>query len=109
MSLLKVFSAVDAGIYHQLLGDLEYLSRQIFPGTAEGEILREHWSSRVTPLYATGAAGEIAVSGVPGRAVPAGVVFQAAGGEKYYTEKAYETGNGLYRKEKRRGGSSHES
>jgi uncharacterized phage protein gp47/JayE len=92
MSLLKVFSAVDAGIYHQLLGDLEYFSRQIFPDTAEGEILREHWSGRVTPLYAASAAGEIRVTGTPGKPVPAGVVFQAEGGEKYYTEKAYEIG-----------------
>jgi uncharacterized phage protein gp47/JayE len=91
-SLLKVFSTVDAGIYHQLLGDLDFLSRQIFPDTAEGEILREHWSSRVTPLYATSAAGEIAVTGTPEKTVPAGVVFQAAGGEKYYTGKSYKIG-----------------
>jgi uncharacterized phage protein gp47/JayE len=93
MSLLKVFSTVDAGIYHQLLGDLDYLSRQIFPDTAEGEILREHWSGRVTPLYATGAAGEILLTGMPGKTVPAGIVFQAASGEKYYTEKAYKIGD----------------
>lgn len=93
MSLLKVFSTVDAGIYHQLLGDLDFLSRQIFPDTAEGDILREHWSGRVTPFYAASAAGEMLVTGTPGKTVPAGVVFQSAGGEKYYTEKSYEIGS----------------
>jgi uncharacterized phage protein gp47/JayE len=93
-SLLKVFSSVDAGIYHQLLGDLDFLARQIFPDTAEGENLREHWSSRVTPLYAVGAAGELLVTGTPGKTIPAGVVFQAASGETYHTETAREIGSG---------------
>jgi hypothetical protein len=92
-SLLKVFSTIDAGIYHQLLGDLDFLSRQIFPDTAEGEFLREHWSSCVTPLYGQGAIGEVLVTGTPGKSVPSGIVFQAASGEKYYTEKAYAIGS----------------
>jgi uncharacterized phage protein gp47/JayE len=94
MSLLKVFSSVDAGMYHQLLGDIEFLSRQLFPDTAEGAFLREHWSSRVTPLYATGAAGEIIVTGTPGKAIPAGVVFQSQHGERYYTESAHQIESG---------------
>ncbi|MDR3173769.1 MAG: hypothetical protein LBU19_05935, partial [Treponema sp.] len=65
-NLIKVFSSVDAGINHQLLGDLDFLSKQIFPDTAEGEHLRSHWSSRVAPLYAVAATGTISVSGVPG-------------------------------------------
>jgi uncharacterized phage protein gp47/JayE len=87
-NLLKVFASVDAGIYHQLLGDLDFLARQIFPDTAEGEYLREHWSAKVPPLYATTAGGEAEATGIPGRAVPSGVVFSAASGERYYSEKA---------------------
>jgi uncharacterized phage protein gp47/JayE len=88
-NLLKVFASVDAGIYHQLLGDLDFLSKQIFPDTAEGEYLREHWSSKTTPLYAVAASGEVTVTGKPGKTVPSGVVFGAASGEHYYLDKSY--------------------
>jgi uncharacterized phage protein gp47/JayE len=87
-NLLKVFASVDAGIYHQLLGDLDFLSKQLFPDTAEGEYLREHWSSKITPLYAVPAAGEIAATGMPGKTIPSGVVYQAASGERYYLDKS---------------------
>ena len=87
-NLLKVFASVDAGIYHQLLGDLDFLAKQIFPDTAEGGYLREHWSNRVTPLYAITASGEITVTGTAGRPVPAGIVFAAASGERYYLNSA---------------------
>lgn len=88
-NLLKVFASVDAGMYHQLLGDLDFLSKQLFPDTAEGEYLREHWSSKTTPLYAIAAAGEITVTGTPNKPVPSGVVFAAASGEHYYLDKSY--------------------
>ena len=88
-SLLKVFATVDAGIYHQLLGDLEFLSRQIFPDTAEGEYLRQHWSMRVPPLHAASASGKAEATGAPGMAIPAGVVYAAASGERYHTERSY--------------------
>jgi uncharacterized phage protein gp47/JayE len=91
-NLLKVFSSVDAGIYHQLLGDLDFLSLQIFLDTAEGGYLREHWSGRTTPLYAIAANGNVIVSGIPQKPVPSGVVFAAASGEHYYTEQAYRVG-----------------
>jgi uncharacterized phage protein gp47/JayE len=87
-NLLKVFAAVDAGIYHELLGDLDFLAQQLFPDTATGAYLREHWSSRTTPLYAAAAEGDITVSGLPGRAVPAGLVFKSASGGMYYSESA---------------------
>ena len=87
-NLLKVFASVDAGIYHQLLGDLDFLAKQIFPDTAEGEYLREHWSSRVAPLYAIAASGEATMSGTAGKPIPSGVVFQAASGERYYLANA---------------------
>jgi uncharacterized phage protein gp47/JayE len=91
-TLLKVFSAVDAGMYHQLLGDLDFLALQLFPDTAEGEYLRAHWSSRITPLYAIGATGEVLVTGIPDRPVPSGLLFASASGERYYTDQAYRIG-----------------
>ena len=91
-SLLKVFAAVDAGILHQNLGDLDFLALQLFPDTAEGDYLRQHWSSRVTPLYAIASSGDALLKGLPNKPVPAGLVFAAASGEKYYTEKAYRIG-----------------
>jgi uncharacterized phage protein gp47/JayE len=87
-NLLKVFASVEAGVYHQLLGDLDFLSKQIFPDTAEGECLREHWSSKTVPLYAVAAFGEATVTGSAHKSVPSGVVFAAASGEHYYLENA---------------------
>jgi len=87
-SLLKVFAAVDAGIYHQLLGDLDFLSMQIFPDTAEGEFLRQHWSAQVPPLHATAASGDVDMTGLAGRLIPAGILFTSSSGERYYNEAA---------------------
>lgn len=91
-NLLKVFAAVDAGIYHQNLGDLDFLALQLFPDTAEGDYLREHWSMRVTPLYAIAANGRALVTGLPNKPIPSGLVFSSASGERYFTEKSYVIG-----------------
>ncbi|MDR1300955.1 MAG: baseplate J/gp47 family protein [Treponema sp.] len=91
-NLLKVISAVDAGMYHQLLGDLDFLALQLFPDTAEGAYLRAHWSSRITPLYAIAASGEVLITGIADRPVPAGLIFASSPGERYYTEHAYRIG-----------------
>jgi uncharacterized phage protein gp47/JayE len=89
-NLLKVLSAVDAGIYHQLQGDLDFLALQLFPDTATGDSLREHWSMRVPPLYATAAFGKVMITGLPNRPVSVGLVFASvATSERYYTEKQY--------------------
>jgi uncharacterized phage protein gp47/JayE len=88
-NLLKVFASVEAGMYHQLLGDLDFLSKQLFPDTAEGEYLREHWSSKTTPLYAISASGEITITGAPNKQIPSGVVFGAKSGEHYYLDRSY--------------------
>ena len=93
-NLLKVFASVDAGIYHQLLGDLDFLAKQIFPDTAEGQYLREHWSNKTPPLYAITASGEVTVTGMANKTIPAGVVFEAVSGERYYLKNAYKL-NGL--------------
>ena len=88
-NLISVMANVDAGIFHSLYGDLVFLSKQLFPDTAEGEYLREHWSSRVPPLYAVAAMGEVEVSGIPGKAIPAGTVFKSSSGKRYFTNKQY--------------------
>jgi len=88
-NLLKVFSSIDAGIYHQLLGDLDYLAKQIFPDTATGDSLREHWSSRVPVLSASAAVGKIIITGAPNLSVPVGLVFSSNTSERYFVEKQY--------------------
>jgi len=94
-NILKVFSSIDAGIHHQLLGDLDFLAKQIFPDTAEGEYLREHWSTRIPPLYAVTAIGEVTMTGTANKPIPSGVVFEAASGERYYLNATYKLdGNG---------------
>ena len=92
-NLMRVFASVDAGMEHQILGDIGFLSQQIFPDTATGQFLRRHWSDRVPPLYAVAAIGAIQVSGVPGAAVPAGLVFSSAAGFRYFTDRAYRIGD----------------
>ncbi len=58
-NILKVLAFCEAGAQHQLLGDIDFLSEQLFPDTASGDYLRMHWSDRVAPLYAGTAAGTI--------------------------------------------------
>ncbi|MDR1836603.1 MAG: baseplate J/gp47 family protein [Treponema sp.] len=89
-NLVSVMANVDAGISHLLQGDLVYLSKQIFPDTAEGEYLRSHWSNTIPPLYAMAATGKVIVSGNTGISVPAGIVFKSLSGKRYFTEKAYQ-------------------
>jgi len=88
-NLVSVMANVDAGLAYSLHGDLFFLSKQLFPDSAEGEYLRAHWSYIVPPLYAVAATGYVEVSGIAGRLVPAGVVFKSSSGKRYFTEKAY--------------------
>ncbi|GMO64733.1 MAG: hypothetical protein Ta2A_12510 [Treponemataceae bacterium] len=92
-NLIRVLANIDAGMYHLLQGDLEFLSKQIFADSAEGEYLRAHWSSRVPPLYAVAAIGTVIVSGVAGVAIPAGIIFQSDSGKRYFIEKASHIGS----------------
>ncbi|MGI5093401.1 baseplate J/gp47 family protein [Treponema socranskii] len=87
-NLIRVLSEVQAGMYHQLLGDLSFLADQLFPDTATGDYLRMHWSDRVPPLYAVSAVGQAEVKGVAGTAVPSGLVYTSASGKRYFTDKA---------------------
>ena len=88
-NLLKVLAYTEGGDVHQLLGDLDFLSRQIFPDTATGEYLRAHWSDRVPPLYASAATGKVIQTGVPNAAVPKGFIYTSAAGKRYFTGRSY--------------------
>jgi uncharacterized phage protein gp47/JayE len=77
-----------------LQGDLVFLSKQLFPDTADGEYLRAHWSYLVPPLYAIAAIGKVEVSGIAGTPVPAGLVFKSGSGQRYFSEKAQKISSG---------------
>lgn len=85
-NLLRILSKVDAGKYHQLYGDLSFVSRQIFPDTSEAEFLRAHWSDRVPPNYAVAAIGSVVFTGTNGATIPEGLLLGSAGGHEYYLE-----------------------
>lgn len=91
-NILKVLAFCEAGAQHQLLGDIDFLSEQLFPDTASGDYLRMHWSDRVAPLYAGTAAGTIIQKGTQGSAIPAGTVYTSQSGKRYYTDTAYKIG-----------------
>jgi len=93
-NLVSVMAAVDAGLAYSLQGDLFFLSKQLFPDSAEGEYLRAHWSRIIPPLYAVAAIGYVEVSGIVGIPVPAGTVFKSFAGKRYFSEKAYTVSNG---------------
>lgn len=83
--LVKVIANVEAGIYYSLLGDVEFLKKQIFPDTAEREYLRAHWADRVPPLYAEVASGTIIIKGASGVSIPAGCTFSSTQGKTYFS------------------------
>jgi hypothetical protein len=93
-NLLKVLAYVDAGKFHQLNGDLEYLSKQIFPDTAEGKYLRAHWSDRVAPNYASVATGSVVFTGTDGVSVPTGLLLTSDAGQVYYVESQVTVASG---------------
>ena len=88
-NIMKVLAYTEGGDIHQLLGDLSFLSEQIFPDTASGEYLRAHWSDRVPPLYATAATGMVIQTGLPGTSVPKGLIYASESGKRYYTTRSY--------------------
>lgn len=91
-NLIKVLASAQAGMQHQLLGDMAFLCDQIFPDTATGEYLRGHWTDRVPALYASVAVGTVIQTGVAGAAIPSGLVYQSPSGKRYYTGKSYTIG-----------------
>jgi uncharacterized phage protein gp47/JayE len=83
-SNLRVIADVLAGLSTLHYGYQQWLSRQLFPDTAETAFL-ERWASiwGLTRLPATAAIGNLAVAGTAGAVVPTGAEFQRIDGVRY--------------------------
>src|ERR1044071_466746 len=85
-SFIYVISRVTAGAFHELYGQLDFLSRQIIVDTAEGEYLERHGASfRVNKKEATFAIGSVTFSGENGKLIPEGTILQRADLTQYVT------------------------
>jgi uncharacterized phage protein gp47/JayE len=83
-AVASVFAAVWAGAVHMLHGHLEWLSRQLFPRTAEREYLLQHASLYgLTPIAATFAGGTVTATGVNDSVIPADTVLVRDDGATY--------------------------
>jgi len=88
-SLVGVINRVLAGALDALYKYAEFLNRQAWPDTAEGEHLDGHgarWGVARNP--AAHATGTVRFTGVDGSAVPQGTVVQRADGLQYETTAA---------------------
>lgn len=85
------FAAMVEGEYqHQA-----WVFRQIFPDTADDEILEQHASRKgIVRKSATGAAGTVRFSGTPGAAVAIGTEVKTASGAAYLVTSAGAIGGG---------------
>ena len=87
-SFLKIMAKVYAGAVHTLWGYLEYMSKQLFASTAEGDYLdkiaSEYSLSRTAGTYATGTA---TATGVNGTVIPAGTELQSDGNIIYEVDE----------------------
>lgn len=83
-SLVGVLARVLAGAAHQILGHVDWVSRQVFPDTAEAEELGR-WASvwGVERRPAAAASGTLTVTGTSGAVVPAGTVWQRSDGARF--------------------------
>lgn len=85
-SVLSVLGRVYAGASHLLHGHLDWVSRQLFPDTADEEHL-ERWASiwAVRRKVATTATGNVTLTGTNGSVVPVGTKMQRTDGMTYTT------------------------
>ncbi|MEM7047820.1 MAG: baseplate J/gp47 family protein [Pseudomonadota bacterium] len=86
-SVVGVLSRVMAGAVHGVYGFVVYLSKQIFPDTADGEHLARWaavWGIQRKPVLP--AQGHVVFSGIPGGVIPSGILLKATGGVMYRTE-----------------------
>lgn len=88
-SFLKVISRALAGAVHLLHGYLEYISRQIFPDTAEVQFL-ERWGAVYGILRspATFAEFDITITGTDPTNIPVNTTYQDAAGNEFVTDVA---------------------
>lgn len=88
-SVVAVFARVLAGGFHLLYGNLDFLSKQIFPDTSEVEFLRRQGSLYgINPKAATFATGNATFTGTNGTIVPLGSLVQRSDGVQYQTRAA---------------------
>jgi uncharacterized phage protein gp47/JayE len=87
-NILTILTKTNAGLYHLVYGNLDFLSKQIFPDSPEGEYLRAHWSDRVPPLAPSFAVGPAVFSGNDGSPIPAGLLLQSNTGIFYSLQAA---------------------
>lgn len=86
-SVVAVLSRVVAGAAHMLHGHLEFLSRQLFPDTAEAEFLRRYGDLfGIAPTPATYATGDLTITGTNGSVIPAGTVLLRSDGAEFTTD-----------------------
>lgn len=86
-SNLAVIARVLAGLAHGEYGYLDWMARQLFPDTSEGEYLARHaaiWGVTRTPAAA--AAGNVTFTGTTGVVIPAGTELQRSDGALYTTD-----------------------
>lgn len=85
-SLINIILVVVSGAIHLMYGFLEYLSRQLFLDTAEGEYLdrkaREYGLPRKSATFAE---GRIQFIGTPSTVIPSGTIVQNSNGFTYAT------------------------
>lgn len=86
-SNLNVLARTHSGAVHGLYGYIDFLSRQIFPDTAETSYL-ERWGAvwGIGRKPASFATGTVTFAGTDGTAVPAGTLLQRADGAEYATD-----------------------
>lgn len=86
-SFLGVISRALAGLSHLLFGFLEWISRQVFPDTAEAEYLKrwaEIWG--IVRKEATFAELDITITGNPGGVVPINTIYQRSDAVQYHLD-----------------------
>ncbi|WP_328184614.1 baseplate J/gp47 family protein [Marinobacter sp. OP 3.4] len=88
-SLLGVLADIEAGGIHGLYGYLDFLSKQLFPDTAESEYL-QRWARiwRVPAVDPTAAKGDVTFAGNECRDITKGTRLQAKSGAEYLTDEA---------------------
>ena len=86
-SFLGVISRALAGLSHLLFGFLEWISKQVFPDTAELEYLNR-WAAiwGIIRKAATFAELEITITGVTGGVIPANTIYQRSDAVQYYLD-----------------------
>lgn len=87
-AVLSVLARVFAGAIHGLYGFIDWVSRQVFPDTAE-KINLNRWAAvwGVARKPAWPAAGTVSILGIEGASVPTGTELQRSDGQLYATDQ----------------------